>query len=154
MLRYALIDASTRDDTPRALRYYTLGHRARCLFERQPEHALADLGPWLAALDDNSGLQNWLPALDLNAGAVAWLTAGADFDEVFRHLEACLDLTLPDGSQAMFRFWDGRVLARLHYVLTAEQKRELLGPVESWRVTLGARVLDMRREDLREPVAQ
>lgn len=150
MPRYALIDAAARPDTPQAIRYYTQGFQARSLFANQPEAQHADFGPWLAELDGNPALDDWLRALDLHPGAVARLEAPADFRQVFGHLESCLDLSLSDGSQAVFRFWDGRVLARLLHLLTVDQKRDLLGPIESWQVKLGPRVLDLRQTDLKE----
>jgi len=135
MNRYAIIDASAFEDTAKALHYYTQDLRHRSLFERQPEAALADLGPWLLQLPDHPHTQvdGWLRALALEKPVDAWLESRADFDAVFDHLEQCLDLRRPDGKIALLRFWDGRALLRLHRVFTQRQWRQLMGPVERWR---------------------
>lgn len=135
-MRYALIDAASSPDTPKALAFHTPGYKARSLFARQPEARHADSGPWLAVLDGNSGLDSWLRALQLRPGAVAILESQAGFEQVFEHLEQCLDMRLPSGELAMLRYWDGRVFLRLQGVLSDEQKRALLGPVQSWTVRL------------------
>src|SRR5690606_34158593 len=103
MNRYAIIDASAFEDTAKALHYYTQDLRHRSLFERQPEAALADLGPWLLQLPDHPHTQvdGWLRALALEKPVVAWLESRADFDAVFDHLEQCLDLRRPDGKIAL-----------------------------------------------------
>lgn len=148
MLTYALIDGATRDDTTQAIRYYTQGFPARSLFTNQPERDLANAGPWLAQLDGNTGLQRWLLALDISKGAVARLTSDASFDTVFCHLENCLELTLATGEKTLFRFWDGRVLDRLRYILSSRQLNDLLGPIDTWGVKLGSRTFEITMSDL------
>lgn len=135
-MRYALIDAASSPDIPKTLAFYTQGHKARSLFARQPEAKHADSGPWLAVLDGNSSLDSWLRALQLRPGAVATLESQADFEQVFEHLEQCLDMRLSSGALALLRYWDGRVFLRLQGVLADEQKRALLGPIECWTVRL------------------
>lgn len=147
-MRYAIVDAAARPDTPQALRYFIEGHPARSLFENQPEHALGDAAPWLVQVDGNPGMAGWLPALDLEAGAVTWLESPADFGRLYQHLQRQLDLRMPDGSLALLRYWDGRVFRRLLRVLDAEQKRELLGPIEQWQVTVDDRLYALRKDSL------
>ena len=137
MHRYALIDAAARPDTAQALRYYTQGHVARSLFERQPEAHLADKGPWLAELDGNVGLDGWLRALERQPGAVARLESQASFKDVFEHLEACIDIRMSNGKLAMLRYWDGRAFWRLQGALKSEQRKALLGPIRRWSVYIG-----------------
>ncbi|AWH53226.1 hypothetical protein C1924_08550 [Stenotrophomonas sp. ESTM1D_MKCIP4_1] len=137
-MHYALIDTAVRSDAKQVLMWHTQGcpSTVRSLFARQPERNHAHAGPWLVALDGNSGLQAWLQTLDMEMGAVAWLTADVGFESLFEHLETCLDIRLSDGGLALFRFWDGRVFWRIQSVLRLEQRRALMGPVTRWALQI------------------
>lgn len=140
MHRYVLIDAAARPDTPQAIGHHAQDLQHRSLFAHQPEAEHADLGPWLMQLPEHgqSPVESWLLALEHNHPAVAWLTSEAAFEPVFAHLEGQLDIALADGSLALLRYWDTRVFRRLQRVMTAQQRLDLLGPIDIWRARVGA----------------
>lgn len=133
---YAIVDTAARPDAAEALRWYAEERVARSLFARQPEATHPYVGPWLIRLDDSSTMRNWLDTIDHQPGAVGRLSSDEDIDSVFYHLEARLDMRLPGGSLALFRFWDGRALYRAWKVMTAAQKRAFLAPFHRWSVRL------------------
>ncbi|NWC10766.1 DUF4123 domain-containing protein [Pseudomonas agarici] len=150
MTRFVIIDALTRPDTLNAILFYAEALPHRSLFDGQPEATLAHAGPWLVQLSDHGpgNIEAWLSALERNEGAVTWLTSEATFTVLFQHLQTHLDITLPDGSLALLRFWDGRTFHRLEWVLTLEQLLELMGPVTSWRANAGRFQVNLQRSEI------
>ncbi|WP_411850354.1 DUF4123 domain-containing protein [Stenotrophomonas sp. LGBM10] len=145
---YAIVDTAGRPDAALALRRYADGHMARSLFARQPEAGHMGVGPWLIRLDDSPAMRSWLDPIDRQLGAVGRLSSDNDFDVVFRHLEARLDMRLMDGRLALFRFWDGRALYRVWRVMTPEQRRAFLGPFTRWSVRLPNNTWELDRSIL------
>ncbi len=155
MNRYAIVDASAYADTPKALAWYAQDLPHRSLFARQPEVASAAVGPWLLQLPAHVHTQvdGWLRALELNKPVVAWLTSEAEFEVVFQHLEACLDLRRPSGKLALLRYWDGRVFLRLQRAFTLQQRRQLMGPLLQWHFQMLGESYTLDREALYAPEA-
>ncbi|NZA24923.1 DUF4123 domain-containing protein [Luteimonas sp. SJ-92] len=152
--RYALLDCGADPQLHPALFDHRMrsGLRARGLLERQPEAAHANKGPWLLEVPTqqaNPELVRWLIHVGHQAPCLAWLAAEVPFDALFDHLEAQLDLALPDGGLAMMRFWDPRAFYRLQRILTPGQLLALLGPVLEWQIALAGRPMHVRREDLK-----
>lgn len=151
--RFVLVDVSPDPQYPQVLTWHaqSAGLTCRSLFERQPEADLVDAGPWLAALPDEPFAQPmiaWITLVERAGPCVAWLESDADFEALFDHLEAQLDIELSDGDLAMCRFWDPRVWQRLQRILTLDQRLELLGPVDTWTVVLRDRAHPTNRQDL------
>lgn len=68
---------------------------------------------------------------------------------MFDHLEAQLDIALPDGTLALMRFFDPRAWLRYAGVLTVDQQLQLLGPALEWQITLQGQEWTLARADLR-----
>lgn len=150
MNRYAIVDAAAYADTPKALGWYAQDLPHRSLLARQPEAMHASAGPWLIQLPahPHSPVEGWLRALQLDRPVVAWLSSEAGFEAMFQHLETCLDLRRPSGSQALLRYWDGRVFLRLQRVFTRVQRRQLMGPVQQWRFQMLGQDYTLNRAEL------
>lgn len=156
--RFALVDAA--QDAP-ALRdelvhqAASAGVPARSLFDGQPEQAEAAHAPWLLSVPRDARLPEltaWLDHRYRQGSAVSWLAAEADFDTLFAHLQAQLDVVLPDGALGLLRFWDARVFVRLPHVLALDQQIALMGPVLEWQVALDGQVSHLSRAALVEQV--
>ncbi|HBS61725.1 MAG TPA: hypothetical protein DEB32_03135 [Stenotrophomonas sp.] len=83
-----------------------------------------------------------------SAAGVTTLTASVPFGVLFQHLQAQLDIALPDGSLALMRFYDPRAWLRYCDVLTTLQRLTLLGPVQEWQVTVQGQFWRVSRADL------
>lgn len=140
MHTYLIVDCAVRNDAARTLRFHAQDLPHRSLFHGQPEEPHADAGPWLVQVDGSSTLHGWLNALEGTGQCVpcvSYLTSADGFEAVFAHLQSFLDLRLTDGSSALLRYWDPRVVNRLQRVLTQEQFGALLAPFTEWRTTNG-----------------
>ncbi|WP_269792430.1 DUF4123 domain-containing protein [Stenotrophomonas sp. Iso1] len=140
MNRYLIVDCGVRPGAARTLRFYAEGMPHRSLFDGQPEQAHADVGPWLVQLGDGNPLHGWLNALE-GTGArvpcVTQLVTEQSFNSVFSHLQEQLELRLADGTAALLRFYDPRVMKRLQRILTPVQSACLLAPFHEWSTQVG-----------------
>ncbi|MFC7519734.1 DUF4123 domain-containing protein [Xanthomonas populi] len=138
MHRYVLVDCAVRRDAANTLRFYAEDLPHRSLFLGRPEQAHADAGPWLVQVDTTTTLHGWLNALDGTCvPCVSYLASPLAFEPVFAHLQSMLAMALPDGSSALLRFYDPRVMQRLRHVLSAAQLDGLTSPFTEWHTCLG-----------------
>ena len=115
---YAIIDGA---QDPRLLSLVQKCSRHVCLISGELDPALAPALPWLVELlpDEN------LTAVWKRDGAgrnwgIAMLSA-LDLQHVKLHLKKFLNARLPDGTVAMFRFYDPRVLRTYFAAATPEE---------------------------------
>lgn len=137
---YLLVDCAVRHDAAKTLRFYASHLPHRALFQGQPEQLHAETGPWLVQIDHDNSLHGWLNALERTGTAtpcVSELRSEESFETVYAHLQSLLDLHLPDGTHCLLRFYDPRVMKRLHSVLTAEQFHSMIAPFRQWRTNQG-----------------
>ena len=96
---------------------------------------LASQGPLLARLlDDRLDYEAFSLTVKLSR-SVSFLRVHEKSTDMTKHLLALREVTLPDGSEALFRFQDPRVLAALAPLLEATQRASLLGPSQRWVCT-------------------
>jgi Domain of unknown function (DUF4123) len=106
---------------------------------------------WINLYADMDGLQlqvegpRLVPLLELNTKVLGFtlnaeLARGVSFvqiavspGELEAHLLELREVKLPDGSGALFRFQDPRVMAALMPILQPKQQSALLGPITNWR---------------------
>ncbi len=121
------------------LRHYAGHTTCRSLFQGQPEQAHADAGPWLLHLDQgNSALVGYLDTLERSGvPCMTLLISHKGYEYVFAHLQSMLDMRLADGSKALLRYYDPRVMKRLRHILSAEQFSVLLAPFAEWTTNQG-----------------
>ena len=86
----------------------------------------SQISPWLAPLSLDSPMEHWISGAN-PAGWGLYLASDAPFDEVLAHLRS-LVMVKRDGENVIFRFWDGRPLARICQAMP-EDIPMLLGPV-------------------------
>lgn len=105
----------------------------RCaLFEGTPDAALASAGPWLVDAAEDEELRTHLIAAEANAPCVSWLLAEVPLHGLIQLLQLKLDVKLPDGTMALLRFYDPRVLKSLALTLTPEQREAFFGHIVEW----------------------
>ncbi|MBN6152794.1 DUF4123 domain-containing protein [Xanthomonas sp. AmX2] len=151
--QFALIDCAADPDRMATLQYHAAsdGLQHRSLFDRQPEAKHAAAAPWLLALPHGAvrpTLDPWLMQLGRSNAGLTRLASEAPFEALFDHLEAQLDIALPDGSLALMRFFDPRAWLRYAGVLTVDQQLQVLGPVLEWQITLQGQTWTLVRTDL------
>lgn len=94
-----------------------------CLFKGDKvAPAIRKAAPWLVRLDPGSGVLNlWhLHGRAANWGIMAWSTA--PLDQLHRHFRRFLQARLPDGTIALFRFYDPRVFHTYLRAATPEER--------------------------------
>ena len=137
---YLLVDCAVRPDAARTLRFYAEDLPHKSLFQNQPEEKHLDSGPWLVQVDTNHSMHGWLNALEGTGDrvpCVSHLATEWGFEATFNHLQSLLEMQLSDGAAALLRFYDPRVMKRLHRILTPEQLDSVLAPFDEWKTTLG-----------------
>ncbi|SFR96185.1 protein of unknown function [Stenotrophomonas maltophilia] len=155
---FALVDCAAAPEREGELRHYTqqdtLPHRS--LFTGQPESDLAQASPWLIELPWGAiqrPVHHWLTYLGRQSSGITILASATAFDPLFQHLQTKLDISLPDGSLALMRYYDPRAFLRYCDVLTPRQQLDLLGPILEWQVTLNSQDWTLVRADLERPGA-
>jgi hypothetical protein len=96
------------------------------LFEGSPDAALAHAGGWLIEPDLAGPLMKRdLFRLEPKAPAVCWFFTRHHLGGLLPHLRQLLSLTLPDGREALLRYYDPRVLVSLLRAVNAEPRSNL-----------------------------
>ena len=108
------------------------GCEYRILYGKQLALTMDGFGPYLVALPQ--GMQSLPTDLIQEAWSNSWgifFTSSAGLPAVLRHLRRLLSIKLPDGRQALFRFYDPRVLRG--YLPSCDQMElaQLFGPIDT-----------------------
>lgn len=152
---YALLDCAPDEGREAQLHHHAaqnaLMHRS--LFTGQPEEDLPFASPYLLELPIGAierPIHHWLRQLGRQRAGSTCLFSDASFEELFHHLNAQLDIALPDGSLALMRYYDPRAWLRYRDVLTMQQQRQLFGPIKSWQITVGGQTWTLARSELEQ----
>lgn len=117
------------------------------LFDGTPDQALAAAGPWLVDCEHDEALRDTLLASQRARPHVSWPMAEMSIDGLSQLFQLRLDASLPDGSTALLRFYDPRVLKSLALALTASQREAFFGPIIEWHFVVDDQSLRIGRED-------
>lgn len=116
---YALVDTA-RD--PALFGLVKRARRQECLFSGDLAPVLAAASPYLVAVD---GAEALLAAWRENGSGQNWgIMAESElaFDALRRHFKKFLNVRLPDGTIALFRFYDPRVFGTYIRACTDEER--------------------------------
>ncbi|MGE8637167.1 MAG: DUF4123 domain-containing protein [Achromobacter sp.] len=105
------------------------------LFDGTPDQALADDGPWLldCTADRGSHMAS-LQRLGDSAVGCLWIVSGYAVDDLAVALRARLNVRMPDGSTALLRYYDARIMDDIAALLTPAQRTAFFAPAQDWLV--------------------
>ncbi|HEJ9411951.1 DUF4123 domain-containing protein [Proteus mirabilis] len=102
------------------------------LFRTFTDAKIAWAGPWLIDVTNNENLINKLAVLEMSAPSVSWLISDTPIDNLAIHLASLMNVTLPSGKNALFRFYDPRVMKNIPTLLDEEQMKIAMKPIIEW----------------------
>lgn len=108
----------------------------KSLFDGTPEEALLDGAPILIELPAKlrgNALLNALISAERSSPSVSWICSSLSFEHLFLHLQAFIDIDMPDGRRVLFRFYDPRTLSAIRGGLSSDRfGKKLLSPISEW----------------------
>jgi hypothetical protein len=129
---YALIDCA---QDPRLVELVRGCAVNLCLFKGQDlDPMLLGVAPWLVRIDPAEPL---LATWQQHGHAASWglmLLSAQGIEDLQRHYRRFLQTKLPDGTIALFRFYDPRVFNTYIRAATAEERAPWFGPVLQYSV--------------------
>jgi pSer/pThr/pTyr-binding forkhead associated (FHA) protein len=127
---YAVLDAA-RDVKILALLLKS-NEEYQSLYEGPQGAKLAQVAPYLVRLKKDSLLLEKLVRDGWGESWGVYLTCASEFNEVRRHLRHFLEVTLPEGEQVYFRYYDPRVLRVYLPTCTFEEADSFFGPIKNY----------------------
>jgi hypothetical protein len=127
---YAVLDAA-RDVKIFALLLQS-NEEYQSLYEGPQGAKLAQVAPYLVRLKKDSLLLEKLVRDGWGESWGVYLTCASEFNEVRRHLRHFLEVMLPEGKQAYFRYYDPRVLRVYLPTCTFEETDNFFGPIQNY----------------------
>ena len=112
------------------------------LFDLTADASLAQAGPWLidyAAC--GKAVRHSLVEQAQTPQGVNWLISGHTLNTLAEELRQRLDAVRPDGSRALLRFYDARVMHGLAEVLSDMQRIRFFVPVFEWLIQLNGELI-------------
>ena len=110
------------------------------LFAGTSDAALSHAGPWLVDIAaSGEDVADDLVALERELPSLSWLIASQDLIGLAQLLQLRLEARLPDGRNALLRFWDPRVLAVLARTLDEDQRGGFFNYIHEWHLLLDGR---------------
>lgn len=97
-----------------------------------PDSRVAFAGPWLYRLNASEHHRGKLKQLAEILPAVSWIISSSPLESLVIHFKHYLNLQLPDGRCAFFRFYDPRVLAEIELLLNESDYARLVKGIEEW----------------------
>jgi len=129
---YGIIDCA-RD--PRLIGMVERSPARLCLFKgRSLSRAVLETAPWLVRLDPGSELLNAWQREGRGASWGIMVYSALDLPGLQRLFRRFLQVKLPDGTIALFRFYDPRVFATYLHAATAEERAPWFAGVDQYSV--------------------
>lgn len=131
---YGLVDTAAHDGLYDALMNEPAASHVLCLFDGVAGIRYARVAPYVFVIHPQSALaQRWLDAYWSSPVGLFVTTALAP-DKCRRHFKTLLHVELPGKQQALFRFYDPRVMERMMPTLQPGQRGDLFGLDRDTRV--------------------
>lgn len=127
---YALLDASREPSVLKVI--YESKEEYQSLYEGAQGAQLAHFAPYLVRVPQKSAL---LDTLVKQAWSKSWgvfLTCDVPLKDLRTHFRHFLNVKLPDGTQAYFRYYDPRVLRLFLPTCLPEEINQFFGPVKQF----------------------
>jgi len=129
---YAILDAAR--DLKVLVALLHSGADYQSLYEGPKGDSLAQVAPYLVRLPADSPLLDILVREGWGQSWGVYLTSASEFGEVRKHLRHFLEVQLPNGNGAYFRFYDPRVLRVYLPTCRPEETYYFFGPIKDYLV--------------------
>ncbi|KVC56425.1 DUF4123 domain-containing protein [Burkholderia stagnalis] len=137
---YALVDGLLYADAAAASPLQR-SQSAVALFDGTPDASLADAGPWLIDYERASGtIRRTLSTMARGSTGVSWLISAYPIESLADELRNRLDLRLPDGRTALFRFYDARIMADMALLMEFTQRMQFFVATFDWLVEVNGKL--------------
>lgn len=114
---------------------------AIAVFDRTQDAPLADAGPWLFAYEAAAGnIRRTLSKMASSSTGVSWLISAYPIESLADELRSRLDVRLPDGSTALLRFYDARIMADMVSLMEFTQRTQFFVPTFDWLVEVNGKL--------------
>ena len=124
---YALLDCAIDDELPHCVIDLDRKMAFRSLFENTELSELADVGPLLIEVNQNSiAFQYVLGKMSKHSWGY-FVLSDQDIDPLVAHFQKSLEARLPSGESHLFRFYDPNVMINQCKILSSEKLSELIG---------------------------
>jgi hypothetical protein len=104
----------------------------RCLYEGDSESMLGAVAPWLFQFHRNSDFVDLVVEHGAKNNWGVIVRSSIEEEELYRHLRKFLIVKQEDGKELYFRFYDPRVLREFLPTCSADQLKDLFGPLEAY----------------------
>lgn len=114
---------------------------AIAVFDGTQDASLADAGPWLFAYEaaaDN--IRRTLSTMASGSTGVSWLISAYPTESLADELRGRLDVRLPNGSTALLRFYDARIMADIASLMEFTQRMQFFVPTFDWLVEVNGKL--------------
>ncbi|AOJ24347.1 hypothetical protein WJ12_05600 [Burkholderia seminalis] len=114
---------------------------AIAVFDGTQDASLADAGPWLFAYDGAAGdVRRTLSTMAASSTGVSWLISAYPIESLANELRSRLDVRLPDGSTALLRFYDARIMADMASLMEFSQRMQFFVATFNWLVEVNGKL--------------
>jgi hypothetical protein len=117
---------------------------AVALFDGTDDESLADAGPWLLDATHEQSRPTFRELANSAAG-VSWLISTASIDTLASELRPRLNVRLPDGRLALFRFYDARIVRDLSALMEPSQRHQFFSVADSWYAEANGDLVEIYR---------
>lgn len=109
-----------------------------------PDSRLAFAGPWLFRLNNSVSNRDKLKQLAEVFPSVSWIISSESLESLIDYFRSFLNLQLPDGRSALFRFYDPRILAEIEFLLDETHYMQLINRTKEWFFQVDGGMIDMK----------
>jgi pSer/pThr/pTyr-binding forkhead associated (FHA) protein len=127
---YVLLDAAAEPSVLKVL--LESKEEYQSLYQGASGAQLTHFAPYLVRLPKESPLLETLVQQGWGKNWGVYLTCDQPLEELRKHLRHFLMVTMPDGKQVYFRFYDPRVLRVYLPTCSAEETTQFFGPIRSY----------------------
>ncbi len=124
---YVLLDCASDKELPECV--LNLDKQAKChsLFDKTPLAEIADTGPFLIEVNQNSAVFAYLLAKMSEHPWGYFILSHDDIETLNNRLQVFLNIKMPEGKSCLFRFYDPRVMFNQLQILSNERLSSLIG---------------------------
>jgi len=127
---YAVLDAARHHAIHPALLDLAYVDEVATLYEGEAASALADVAPYILALDPDGAAFDWLWGDSALRGTAIYLTSAAGPAALRAHLRRLARVRAEDGRVLLFRFYDPLIMRTFLPTCDAQQLDMVFGPIK------------------------